>query len=140
MRGGKTKSITSGVIPIIHHFLLPFDFLYLRDKFYSYRSNESDKFQPLTEADSTILPISRQDFHVKGFSRIAKLEHSTLIERVSKLEGGEWKKMKEVSKRWNLCRYYSIYLGFKTIFVKLNFIHLINELSTRVAKWVKFNN
>lgn len=70
----------------------------------------------------TILPISRQDFHVKGFSRIAKLEERMLIERVSKRR--TWKRSKGF-----IFRLFSILL-FLEFFrndtcLKINFVKLI---------------
>lgn len=70
----------------------------------------------------TILPISRQDFHVKGFSRIAKLEERKLIERVSKRR--TWKRSKGF-----IFRLFSILL-FLEFFrndtcLKINFVKLI---------------
>lgn len=61
----------------------------------------------------TILPISRQDFHVKGFSRIAKLERRRkLIERVSK----HTEKRSKGETSIIFYRYYSFYTFFNFIY------------------------
>ena len=115
MRKSKRKNYILQKCPTIDHSIL-LDNAFTYERKWQIPAINGDRRIP------TILPISRQDFHVKGFSRIAKLEERKLIERVSKRR--TWKRSKGF-----IFRLFSILL-FLEFFrndtcLKINFVKLI---------------
>lgn len=115
MRKSKRKNYILQKCPTIDHSIL-LDNAFTYERKWQVPAINGDRRIP------TILPISRQDFHVKGFSRIAKLEERKLIERVSKRR--TWKRSKGF-----IFRLFSILL-FLEFFrndtcLKINFVKLI---------------
>lgn len=115
MRKNKRKNYILQKCPTIDHSIL-LDNAFTYERKWQIPAINGDRRIP------TILPISRQDFHVKGFSRIAKLEERMLIERVSKRR--TWKRSKGF-----IFRLFSILL-FLEFFrndtcLKINFVKLI---------------